>query len=100
MWKYSTAKSNLGAPKLESLPATDEYFFQNLKRSHLQIAVERRSLNADPRTVDICFYRCVKEDETKFASCSRFLFGSRGINKGVQKWLSLEKLAQIEKLLL
>ena len=66
MWKYSTAKSNLGAPKLESLPATDEYFFQNLKRSHLQIAVERRSLNADPRTVDICFYRCVKKDETKY----------------------------------
>ena len=31
MWKDSIAKSKLGTPKLESLPPTDESFFQNLK---------------------------------------------------------------------
>ena len=53
MWKYSFAKSKLGAPKLESLPPTDNSFFQNLKRRHLQIAARRYSLNADPPAVDI-----------------------------------------------
>ena len=66
MWKYGTAKSKSGAPKLESLPPTGESFFQNLKRSHLQIAVRRYSLNADPPTVDIYLYRWGKDGETKY----------------------------------
>ena len=50
------ANSKSGAPKLESLPPTDDSFFQNLKGSHLQIAVWRYLLNADPPTVDIYLY--------------------------------------------
>ena len=42
--KYSVAKSKLVAPKLESLLPADESFFQNLKRSHVEIAVWRCSL--------------------------------------------------------
>ena len=53
MWKYSFAKSKSGASKLESLPPTDNSFIQNLKRTHLQIAAWRYSLNADPPAVDI-----------------------------------------------
>ena len=42
------AKSKSGAPMFENLPPTDESFFQDLERSHLQIAAWRCSLNADP----------------------------------------------------
>ena len=64
MWNNSIAESKSGAPKLESLAPTDESFLQNLKRSHLQRAVWRCSLNADPTTVDICLYGWGKDDKT------------------------------------
>ena len=44
-WKSMILRNKSGAPKLESLPPTDEAFFQNLKRAHLQIAVWKSSIN-------------------------------------------------------
>ena len=54
--KYSIVKSKSASPKLASLPPTDKYFFQKLKRRNLQIAVCRCSLNADLPTNDINHY--------------------------------------------
>ena len=65
MWKCSIAKSKSVASKLGSLPPTDKSFFQNLKRSHLQIALWSYSLNPDPPTVDIYLYGWKKDSETK-----------------------------------
>ena len=47
-------------------PPTDESFFQNMKRSHLQIAVWRCSVNADPPTVYIDLYGWGNDGETKY----------------------------------
>ena len=75
MEKYMIANSKSGAPKLESLPPTDDSFFQNLKGSHLQIAVWRYLLNADgeikylislPVAPDVCL---VPEQIMKVVRC-------------------------------
>ena len=66
MWKYAISKNKSVAPKLESLPPTDEAFLENLKRGHLQVAVWRTSLNANPPQVDIYLYGWGKEGMTKY----------------------------------
>ena len=66
MEKSMIANNKSGAPKLESLPPTDDSFFQNLKGSHLQIAVWRYLLNADPPTVDLYLYGWGKDGEIKY----------------------------------
>ena len=38
-WKYRISQNNTSAPKLESLPPTNEVFLENLKRVHIQAAI-------------------------------------------------------------
>ena len=56
LWKTRIANSTSTAPTLESLPPTDKSYHENLKRSHLQAAIWRYSLNAHPPDVDIYRY--------------------------------------------
>ena len=41
-----------GAPKLASLPPTNEAFNENIARAHLQVAVWRNALQRDPLVID------------------------------------------------
>ena len=104
MQKYSIEKGKLGTPKLESLVPTHESFFQNLKRTHLLIAVWRCLLNADPLTVDINLHGWAKEGETKYiiplTVAPDVCLVPEEIMKSVQMCLCLKKLMQIRKLLL
>ena len=102
MWNNSTAESKSDAPKLESLPPTDESFFPNLKRSHLQRAVWRCSLNADPPTVDICLYGWGKDDKTKDLIPLPVAPDVCLVPQEIMwlMWLYLGKLVQMGKLLL
>ena len=52
MWANKVYQSVAGAPKLASLPSTNEAFNENVARAHLQLAVWRNALQPDPPTID------------------------------------------------
>ena len=52
MWANKVGQSVAGAPKLASLPPTNEAFNENVARAHLQVAVWRNALLPDPPAID------------------------------------------------
>ena len=52
MWANKVYQSVAGAPKLTSLPSTNETFNENVARAHFQLAVWRNALPPDPPAVD------------------------------------------------
>ena len=49
-WKYHVSQNNKSAPKLVSLPRTNEAFLENLKRIHIQAAIWSNSLSVNTPT--------------------------------------------------
>ena len=52
VWTSKVARSTASAPKLCSLPPTNEAFKQNVARAHLQLAVWRYALQPNPPELD------------------------------------------------
>jgi hypothetical protein len=52
MWSTKVSQSMACAPKLNSLPPTNEAFKENVARAHLQAAVWRNTLEANPPALD------------------------------------------------
>ena len=53
MWKVKTAKANIvSAPKLTSLPPTNESFQPNVLRAHLQCCIWKHADEANPPDID------------------------------------------------
>ena len=52
MWANKVGQSVAGAPKLASLPPTNEAFNEHVARAHLQEAVWRNGLQPDPPAID------------------------------------------------
>ncbi len=52
MWANKMGQNVAGAPKLVSLPPTNEAFNENVARAHLQVAVWRNALQPDPPAID------------------------------------------------
>ena len=76
IWKSRISKNpktvKIAAPKLQSLPPTDEAFQENLKRAHLQVAIWKQLLNENPPAVDIELYGWTKEQYTIILSLRLF----------------------------
>ena len=52
MWAKKVGQCMAAAPKLASLPPTNEAFNENVGRAHLQVAVWRNALQPDPPAID------------------------------------------------
>lgn len=56
MWRSKVGRSMAGAPKLATLPPTDEAFAGNVARAHLQVAIWRHALDAEPPSMEPTAY--------------------------------------------
>ena len=65
MWANKVGQSVAGAPKLDSLPPTNEAFNENVARAHLQVAVWRDALQPDPPAIDPTAFRWSLEEGSK-----------------------------------
>ena len=52
-WKSKVIRNNSVAPKLESLPPTEEAFEENVKRAHLQASIWRNALRENPPSINV-----------------------------------------------
>ena len=52
MWAHKVGQSVVGAPKLASLPSTNEAFNENDVCTHIRVAVWRNALQPDPPAID------------------------------------------------
>ena len=52
IWANKVGLNVAGAPKLASLPPTNETFNENVARTHLQVAVWKIALQPDPPAID------------------------------------------------
>lgn len=52
IWSTKVSRSIAGAPKLQSLPPTNEAFRENVARAHLQVAIWRQALQSDRPDLD------------------------------------------------
>jgi len=48
VWTLKVGRSIAGAPKLATLPPTNEAFGENVARAHLQVAIWKQALKSDP----------------------------------------------------
>ena len=65
MWANKVGQSVAGAPKLASLPPTNEAFNENVARAHLQVAVWRKALQPDPPAIDPTAFGWSREEGSK-----------------------------------
>ena len=65
MWANKVGQSVAGAPKLASLPPTNEAFNENVARAHLQMAVWRNALQPDPPAIDPTAFGWSREEGSK-----------------------------------
>ena len=52
IWSRKVSRSIGSAPKLQSLPPTNEAFAENVARAHLQVAIWKQALELNPPNVD------------------------------------------------
>ena len=52
VWSAKVSRSIGGAPKLQTLPPTDEAFSENVARAHLQVAIWREAMAPNPPDMD------------------------------------------------
>jgi len=62
LWMKKVSKNIANAPKLQSLPPTDEALCQNVARAHIQVAVWRNSLEPNPPALDPAAHGWYMED--------------------------------------
>ena len=48
IWKFKVSRSTASAPKLQTLPPTNEAFRENVARAHLQVILWKRAMNPQP----------------------------------------------------
>ena len=68
-------QSNTTAPKLESLPPTDEVYHKNLKRAHIQAAIWRNLLQTYPPVINPLDFGWVKDLTSPWLVPSTVLLG-------------------------
>jgi len=56
LWASKVGRSTACAPKLPSLPPTDEAFMENVARAHLQVAVWKKAIDAMQPVLDATVY--------------------------------------------
>lgn len=61
IWSTKVASQIASAPKLQSLPPTNEAFLQNVLRAHLQVAIWRKSADRHPPNLNPEDYGFVRE---------------------------------------
>lgn len=62
IWSQKVSRSIGAAPKLQSLPPTNEAFKENVSRAHLQVAIWKNAIDHNPPNMDPLMYgwtRCV-----------------------------------------
>lgn len=64
IWSSKVSGITAGAPKLCSLPPTNEAFLQNVFRAHFQIAVWRNALEPNPPCLDPCAYGWAQDGDS------------------------------------
>ena len=62
LWMKKVSRNIANAPKLQSLPPTDEALFQNIARAHIQVAVWRNSHEPHPPALDPSSYGWYMKD--------------------------------------
>ena len=63
MWKVKTSKANIvSAPKLMSLPPTNESFQPNVLRAHLQCCIWKHANKANPPDIDPTMHGWKRDD--------------------------------------
>ncbi len=65
IWAPKVAQSTACAPKLSSLPPTNEAFRENVARAHLQVAIWQHSLQSNPHDLNPERYGWSKEKDSK-----------------------------------
>ena len=66
VWKGKTGRANIvSAPKLQSLPPTDESFLLNAKRSHFQACIWRHADESSPPSLDPLEHGWMRDTVTK-----------------------------------
>ncbi len=65
MWAMKVGQCMAAAPKLASLPPTNEAFNENVARAHLQVAVWRNALQPDPPAIEPIAYGWSLEEGSK-----------------------------------
>ena len=51
-WSLMVSRSIGAAPKLQTLPPTNEAFVENVARAHLQVAIWKQTLQRNPLNMD------------------------------------------------
>ena len=64
IWSAKVASNVASAPKLKSLPPTNESFLQNVLRAHLQVAVWRNCADRNPPDLDPEYHGFVKDGDS------------------------------------
>ncbi len=64
VWSNKVGGKKAGAPKLCSLPPTNEACMQNILRAHLQVAIWRHSLEPNPPDLDPTLYGWSREENS------------------------------------
>ena len=62
IWSIKVSRSLGGAPKLQTLPPTNEAFRENVARAHLQVAIWRHALEPNPPHLDPLSYGWIKDE--------------------------------------
>ena len=65
MWAMKVGQCMAAAPKLASVPPTNEAFNENVTRAHLQVAVWRNALQPDPPAIDPTAFGWSLEEASK-----------------------------------
>ena len=62
IWSRKVSRSIGAAPKLQSLPPTNEAFTENVARTHLQVAIWKQALEINPPNVDSLTHGWTRHD--------------------------------------
>ena len=62
IWSRKVSRSIGAAPKLQSLPPTNEAFTENVVRAHLQVAIWKQALELNPPNVDHLTHEWTRHD--------------------------------------
>lgn len=62
IWSSKVSRSTASAPKLKTLPPTNEAFLENVVRAHIQVAIWKNALRATPPALDPTNWGWTKEN--------------------------------------
>ena len=64
IWSRKVSHSIAAAPKLQSLPPTNEAFLENVARAHLQVTIWKQALQCNPPNIDPLTHGWTKSDDS------------------------------------